>query len=148
MTRKLAWMNRRVGRCAIVVVALTLGGAVAAHAQTQTYACFAPGGFGFVPPLAPPALPPVLLGSLKAVPNPVIPKDPATGASLVRGDLTDYIAKGTTPISAREGALLGRAGRQRQQDRLRHLPFQCGSGRPYRQPAQPRRQRRLGHAGS
>ena len=104
MESKQTWRERRIGLGAILAVALTLGSAAAAHAQTQTFACFAPGGFGFVPPLAPPALPPVLLGSLKAVPNPVIPTDPATGAALIRGDLSDYIAN--LPAAIRLGKAL------------------------------------------
>ena len=92
MTKHLRRIDQALARCAIAVVVCTLAGSVAVSAQTQTYACFAPGGFGIVPPLAPPALPPILLESLKTVPNPVIPLDPVTHARIIRGDLSDYIA--------------------------------------------------------
>jgi cytochrome c peroxidase len=92
MTTHLPRIGPALARCGIAVLVFTLGGSVALNAQTQTYGCYAPGGFGVVPPLAPPALPPVLLESLKSVPNPVIPLDPVTRARIIRGDLTDYIA--------------------------------------------------------
>jgi cytochrome c peroxidase len=53
------------------------------NAQVQTFQCPAP---GFGPVIA---APPILLTSLKTVPNPVLPTGPA-GA--IRGDLTAYIA--------------------------------------------------------
>ena len=61
--------------------------ASALQAQVQTYTC--PSGFG---PLLAPAVPATLLSSLKTVPNPVIPTNPATGAPMIREDLVDYIA--------------------------------------------------------
>jgi len=91
MTRKCVGAARLLGTRAVVALALTLAAPASLFAQTQTAVCYAPGGFGIVPPLAPPALPPVLLGSLKSVPNPVIPLDPVTRARIIRGDLTDYI---------------------------------------------------------
>src|SRR3954453_23875063 len=99
MTRHLPKVDRTVGRLVIAVCVFSLAGSsVGLNAQTQTYACFAPGGFGIVPPLAPPALPPVLLESLKSVANPVIPLDPVTHLPIVRGDLTDYIADRSAAI--------------------------------------------------
>ena len=55
-----------------------------AQTQTQTYTCAG----GFTEEVAPP----VLLTSLSTVVNPVIPRDPVTGALLIRDDLTEYIA--------------------------------------------------------
>ena len=75
-----------------LLVAVTLIGqgflASTAQAQVQTYAC--PTGFGGVFPVPAPA--PILLSSLKTVPNPVLPKDPFSGAPILRADLVDYVA--------------------------------------------------------
>jgi cytochrome c peroxidase len=81
-------LNRMV-LTSIVSAALVLapGAMSVAHAQVQTYTCTAPGGFGPEAAIAPP----VLLSSLKTVANPVIPKDPVTGAPMIRGDLAPYI---------------------------------------------------------
>src|SRR3954447_2777973 len=65
-----------------VLPAVTAGG-VGLLAQTLTYTC--PGGFTEIP-----ALPLVLLTSLKTIPNPVISKT-AAGAPAVRADLVDYV---------------------------------------------------------
>jgi cytochrome c peroxidase len=89
MARQRGSANRTV-RFSILIAAMVLGlGAMCTiEAQVQTYTCTAPGGFGAEAAL----VPPVLLSSLKTVPNPVIPKDPVTGAPTIRGDLVDYIA--------------------------------------------------------
>jgi cytochrome c peroxidase len=70
---------------AAATLALVLAGLVATKAQTQTETFTCAGGF------TEEVAPPVRLASLLAVENPVIPKDPITGAALLRGDLTDYI---------------------------------------------------------
>jgi cytochrome c553 len=88
----------------LTLLAVALGSPAVLQAQTQTYTCTAAGGFGVVAPLAPPALPPVLLESLKAVPNPVIPKDLVTGAPIVRDDLIDFVAN--LPAAIRLGKAL------------------------------------------
>ena len=88
----------RRGYRAMLIGAAALLGTVAilrvdvtqAQTQTQTYTCAG----GFTEEVAPPAL----LTSLTAVANPVIPRDPVTGAPLVRDDLTDYIANLTAAI--------------------------------------------------
>jgi cytochrome c peroxidase len=67
----------------IVLPALTAGG-FGVHAQTLTYTC--PGGFTEMP-----ALPLVLLTSLKTIPNPVISRT-AAGVPAIRADLVDYVA--------------------------------------------------------
>lgn len=79
-------MARKLRNTLIILSMITLGGAVwmQAQSQTQTYTCVT--GFGEE------VLPPVLLASLDTVPNPVIPKDPVTGARQLRGDLVDYVA--------------------------------------------------------
>jgi len=85
--------NRRlVTATAVVIYVLVLGFAASrpVRAQVQTYNCNAPGGFAGEAAL--PVVPPILLASLKTVENPVLPKDPATGALMVRADLAEYIA--------------------------------------------------------
>jgi cytochrome c peroxidase len=79
-------MARKLRHTLVIVLMITLGGAIwmQAQSQTQTYTCAT--GFGEE------MLPPVLLASLDTVPNPVIPKDPVTGARQLRGDLVDYVA--------------------------------------------------------
>ncbi len=69
-----------------LMLAIVLIGVVAmtAQTQTQTFACAG----GFTEEVAPP----IRMTSLAAVPNPVIPKDPITGAPTLRGDLTEYVA--------------------------------------------------------
>jgi cytochrome c peroxidase len=81
----------QVACVALVLLAGSLTGLVAQQAQVQTYTCAAPGGFGEPPAVAAPVLAPMLLASLKTVPNPVIPKD-AAGQPMLRGDLVDYVA--------------------------------------------------------
>jgi len=76
---------------AVTTVAAALGGMTALQAQSQTYTCTAPGGFSELPLAVAPVVPPVVLASLKTVPNPVIPKD-AFGQPAIRADLVDYIA--------------------------------------------------------
>lgn len=81
---------------AVILAAITVVGpalvAGPSQAQVQAYTCPAPGGFGVVPPLAPPALPPILLASLKTVPNPIFPPNEVTGVPALRADLANYIA--------------------------------------------------------
>jgi cytochrome c peroxidase len=59
-----------------------------ALAQVQTISC--PTGFGALDAVV--LVRPILLDSLKVVPNPVIPRDPFTGQPTMRGDLVDYVA--------------------------------------------------------
>ena len=87
MSKKSSSVDRRRVGVAIVMM-VGLGFVCTLDAQVQTSTCTAPGGFGAEVAL----LPPVLLSSLKTVANPVIPKDPVTGAPTIRGDLTAYIA--------------------------------------------------------
>lgn len=79
-------MTRKLTLTLVILLVVLPGSAVwmKAQTQTQTYTCAA--GFGEE------MLPPVLLASLETVPNPVIPKDPVTGARTLRGDLVDYVA--------------------------------------------------------
>lgn len=58
--------------------------AATVQGQVQTFTC---PDLGFAPAVAP-FIP---LASLKSAPNPVIPKDPVTGAPTLRGDLVDYV---------------------------------------------------------
>jgi cytochrome c peroxidase len=69
---------------AVTTVAAALGGMTALQAQTQSFTCPDP-GFADVP-----ALPLVLLTSLKTVPNPVIPV--VNGQPTLRADLVDFVA--------------------------------------------------------
>jgi hypothetical protein len=84
--------RRLVITSAVVIYVLVLGyaGSRPLRAQVQTYNCNAPGGFAGEAAL--PLVPPILLASLKTVENPVLPRDPATGALTVRADLAAYIA--------------------------------------------------------
>src|SRR4051812_30546224 len=78
-------MTRRITNSLVVIMVVVLGVVMTrAQSTTQTYIC----NTGFNEE----ALPPVLLTSLQAVPNPVIPVDPITGARVLRGDLVDFIA--------------------------------------------------------
>ncbi len=79
-------MTRKLTLTLVILLVVLPGSAVwmKAQTQTQTYSCAV--GFGEE------MLPPVLLASLDTVPNPVIPKDPITGARTLRGDLVDYVA--------------------------------------------------------
>jgi cytochrome c peroxidase len=82
----------------VVAVALVGHGLVAgiatAQAQVQQYSC--PTGFGALDAVV--LVPPILLDSLKVVPNPVIPKDPFTGQPTLRADLIDYVVNLTVAI--------------------------------------------------
>ena len=60
---------------AVTTVASALSGMTLLQAQSQTYTCTAPGGFSELLAAVPPVIPPIVLASLKTVPNPVIPKD-------------------------------------------------------------------------
>jgi cytochrome c peroxidase len=76
--------GRSLATCAaIALLAVALSGMTVLQAQTQTFNCPAP-GFTEVP-----ALPLVLLTSLKTVPNPVIPI--VAGQRTLRADLADYV---------------------------------------------------------
>jgi len=75
----------------LVALAVAAAGTTVMQAQGQTYTCTAPGGFSELPLLVAPVIPPVVLASLKTVPNPVIPKD-AFGQPAIRADLVDYVA--------------------------------------------------------
>src|SRR5512138_1696482 len=86
----------RSAACLLAALAL-IGNAFTAglaQAQVQTISC--PTGFGAIDAVAP--VPPILLDSLKVVPNPVLPKDPFTGKPTLRGDLVDYVANLTAAI--------------------------------------------------
>src|SRR3982750_1853077 len=74
---------------AAMVSGLGFGQTATVRAQVQTYTCTVPGGFAgeAVVPVAP-----ILLTSLKTIPNPVLPTDPLTGTVVLRGDLVDYVA--------------------------------------------------------
>jgi cytochrome c peroxidase len=89
MTARVKSAARKVA--SLIVTATLMGQGVAvgtAHAQVQTISC--PTGFGALDAVV--LIPPILLDSLKRVPNPVIPKDPFTGAPTLRADLVDYVA--------------------------------------------------------
>ena len=85
-------------KAAVIALAAVLIGqgfmAGTAPAQVQTISC--PTGFGALDAVV--LVPPILLDSLKVVPNPVIPKDPFTGQPTLRGDLVDYVANLTAAI--------------------------------------------------
>ena len=91
MTKKLRRANGSVA-VAILVTAGAVGWALKTatlHAQGQTIRC----STAFTAVVAPAGvLPFVPLSSLKAAPNPVLPKDPVTGKATLRGDLADYVA--------------------------------------------------------
>lgn len=72
-------------RCWVVLLALS-SAFTPVFAQLQFYSCV--GGFGPVPAVVPPA---ALMAPLSAVPNPVIPANPLTGAPTIRPDLAEYI---------------------------------------------------------
>ena len=72
--------------CAVAALLLVLAngaGMMQAQTQTQTFVC--PSGF------TEEVAPPVLLTSLQLVENPVIDRDPITGAMLLRDDLAEFI---------------------------------------------------------
>ncbi len=91
MTKKLRRANGSVA-VAMLVTAGAVGWALKTatlHAQGQTIRC----STAFTAVVAPAGvLPFVPLSSLKAAPNPVLPKDPVTGKATLRGDLADYVA--------------------------------------------------------
>lgn len=67
----------------LAAVTIALGTATNSEAQIQSFTC--QGGFTPVARFVP-------LASLKEVPNPVIPVDPATGQRDIRGDLVPFVA--------------------------------------------------------
>ena len=79
-----------------VTIAVARIAVIDAQTQSQTFTCY--GGF------TEEAIPPVLLTSLITVPNPVIPKDPVTGAPTLRPDLAEYVA--SLPAAIRLGKAL------------------------------------------
>jgi cytochrome c peroxidase len=91
--------NRSLTACVAALLLLVgVGGfkAVTAQTQTTTYNCY--GGF------TEEAVPPILLTSLSAVENPVIPKNLTTGQGMLRDDLIDYVA--SLPAAIRLGKAL------------------------------------------
>ena len=89
MATKISSAARKVASLIVAVALVGQGfGAGAAYAQMQTISC--PTGLGAVDAVV--VVPPILLDSLKVVPNPVIPKDPFSGQPTLRGDLVDYVA--------------------------------------------------------
>lgn len=88
MVKMFRLKNRGVRAClAAVLLFVAVSGFAITQAQTQTQTITCAGGFTEeVVPIT------TLMTSLSTVPNPVIPKDPVTGAQVVRGDLTDYVA--------------------------------------------------------
>lgn len=88
---KVSSSRRKLSRILLAVALVGQGlvtGVPPAQALVQQYSC--PTGFGAIDAVV--AVPPILLDSLKVVPNPVIPKDPFTGQPTLRGDLVDYVA--------------------------------------------------------
>jgi len=83
MARKFRPTNRAMFACLFVLL-LTITVRALPMVQELIYTCSG----GFTEELAPP----VLLTGLPAVPNPVIPINPVTGARMVREDLVDYVA--------------------------------------------------------
>src|SRR6266511_5960294 len=88
------------GRAVISILAavtLVTPGLMAGPSQAQVQTITCPTGFGVGIPLIPPP-PLVLLTSLKAVPNPIFPKDPVTFLPALRPDLVAYVANPTAAI--------------------------------------------------
>jgi cytochrome c peroxidase len=81
---------------ALLLVVASGGRLMQAQTTTQTFPC--PTGF------TEEVMPPVLLTSLQFVENPVIPRNPTTGAMLLRPDLAEYIAN--LPAAIRLGKAL------------------------------------------
>ena len=77
---------------AILLVTIAAGRLAVMEAQTQTQSFTCIGGF------TEEVAPPILLTGLGTVPNPVIPRDPVTGAPIIRADLVDYVANLTAAI--------------------------------------------------
>ena len=99
MARMFRRKNRSLTACVAALLLLVgVGGfkAVTAQTQTTTYNCY--GGF------TEEAVPPILLTSLSAVENPVIPKNLTTGQGMLRDDLIDYVA--SLPAAIRLGKAL------------------------------------------
>jgi cytochrome c peroxidase len=98
MARMFSRKNRSLLACAAALLLLVgVGGfKVLAQTQTQTITCY--GGF------TEEAVPPILLTSLSAVDNPVIPKNLTTGQGMLRDDLIDYVA--SLPAAVRLGKAL------------------------------------------
>jgi cytochrome c peroxidase len=91
--------NHRVFIAVCLVLATVVVGRIAtteAQTQTQTLTCY--GGFGEE------VAPPILLTSLSTIENPVIPKDPVTGAPQLRADLAEFVAN--LPAAIRLGKAL------------------------------------------
>jgi len=78
--------NRIFMGLAVLLVTIAAARLAVMEAQTQTTTFTCVGGF------TEEVAPPILLTGLGTVPNPVIPKDPVTGASILRDDLVDYVA--------------------------------------------------------
>jgi cytochrome c peroxidase len=79
--------NRGLLSClAALLLLIGVSGVRIMQAQTQTQTITCAGGF--IEEVAPP----VLMTALSTVENPVIPKDPVTGAPMLREDLVDYVA--------------------------------------------------------
>jgi cytochrome c peroxidase len=85
----------------IAVMVLGLDRTGGLQAQTQTFQCTAPGGFGGEAAVVAPAL---ALTSLKTVANPVLPTNPVTGALVLNAEYADYIA--SIPAAIRLGKAL------------------------------------------
>jgi cytochrome c peroxidase len=88
MSKILRSKNRGRLLClAALLLLLSVSGTRIMQAQTQTQTIACPSGFTE-------EMVPLLTGltALSAVPNPVIPRDPVTGAPLLREDLADYVA--------------------------------------------------------
>ena len=84
---------------AILIALIVLGAVQAAQGQTiQTFQCPS----GFAEEAAVVGVPPILLASLKTVVNPVLPKDPVTGAFILRDDLAAYIGNPANPAGQAE----------------------------------------------
>ena len=99
MARTFAGKNRSLLAClAALLLLVGVGGlrVVKAQTQAQTITCY--GGF------TEEAVPPILLTSLSAVDNPVIPKNLTTGQGMLRDDLIDYVA--SLPAAVRLGKAL------------------------------------------
>jgi cytochrome c peroxidase len=84
--------------CAVLMAVIATAWALrtaAVHAQGQTITC----STGFTTVVAPAGAPAfVPLTSLKAVPNPVLPKDAVTGKPTLRADLGEYVANLTAAL--------------------------------------------------
>jgi cytochrome c peroxidase len=100
MARMFHRKNRALLTCLAALLVLGgVGGVKVMQAQTQTTTFTCAAGF------TEEAIPiPVVMSSLAAVPNPLIPNDPITGNPVLRGDLVDYVAN--LPAAIRLGKAL------------------------------------------